>query len=64
MKKIISVGIIAAIAYFGSGRLWLGNRVCVAQGLCWNFGTPVQIRERPQERNRERREERPVRDSQ
>jgi hypothetical protein len=52
MKKVLSVAVILAIAYFGSGRLWLGNRVCIAQGLCWNFGTPVQIRERlrwPQE---------------
>jgi hypothetical protein len=49
MKKI-SVGIIVAIAYFGSGQLWLGNRVCIAQGLCWYFGTPVQIKERQLEK--------------
>ena len=44
MKKVISVGIILAIAYFGSGRILLSDRICITEGLCWRFGTAVNIR--------------------
>jgi hypothetical protein len=33
MKKIASLGIIIALAYFGSGRMWIGNRICIAHEL-------------------------------
>jgi hypothetical protein len=53
MKKFISVIIIVGIAYFGSGRIWIGNRVCITQGLCWNFGTPVEIPNRERFKNQQ-----------